>query len=112
MASTIKKCRVCGREYEACHTLSITPGVFRWQDVACSQECGSVYLAKINASRGNHNVEKPVLDPENVVEDKPEITVEVIDMEDILSQEEIAIEEDDDEEDDENIFDDEDDEIL
>lgn len=51
MATAIKKCRVCGKEYEACHTLKTAAGVFRWQEVACSPECGSIYLARIKESR-------------------------------------------------------------
>lgn len=50
MANTTKICRVCGKKYNACRTLSNT-GVFRWQDVSCSPECGNIYLAKIIASR-------------------------------------------------------------
>lgn len=56
MATAIKKCRVCGKEYEACHTLKHTAGVFRWQEVACSQECGSIYLAAIRESRKTNQV--------------------------------------------------------
>lgn len=51
MAKATKRCRVCGKEYEYCHTLGRVPGVFRWQDVACSPECGAAYLAQIEASR-------------------------------------------------------------
>lgn len=51
MATAIKKCRVCGKPYEACHTTRHIAGVFRWQEVACSPECGSAYLAKIEESR-------------------------------------------------------------
>lgn len=51
MASVMKRCRVCGKEYEACHTLKHTDGAFRWQEVACSPQCGSVYLAKIRKAR-------------------------------------------------------------
>lgn len=51
MATAIKQCRVCGKSYEACHTTRHVAGVFRWQDVACSPECGSVYLARIEESR-------------------------------------------------------------
>ena len=45
------KCRVCGKEYEACHTIRPASDYFRWQDVACSPECGAKYLADIAASR-------------------------------------------------------------
>lgn len=51
MATAIKKCRVCGKLYEACHTARTNAGVFRWQEVACSPECGSIYLARIKESR-------------------------------------------------------------
>lgn len=51
MAKATKKCRVCGKEYEYCHTVRRVPGIFRWQDVACSPECGATYLAQIEASR-------------------------------------------------------------
>lgn len=51
MASAIKICRVCGKEYEACRSASRAAGVFRWQEVACSPECGAVYLKRINESR-------------------------------------------------------------
>lgn len=51
MAAAMKKCKVCGCEYEYCHTARRISGVFRWQDVACCAEHGSIYLAKIEASR-------------------------------------------------------------
>ena len=50
--SAIKHCRVCGKEYEYCHTFKHADGVFRWQDVACSPECGSKYLAAVMENRG------------------------------------------------------------
>lgn len=46
----IAKCEVCGKEYEACHTQKVS-NVFRWQDVACSPECGAKYLEMLMASR-------------------------------------------------------------
>ena len=51
MATAIKKCKVCGKEYEYCHTAKSVADIFRWQDVACSPECGAIYLAKVRASR-------------------------------------------------------------
>ena len=51
MATAIKKCRVCGKSYEACHTIRHVAGGFRWQEVACSPKCGSIYLARIEESR-------------------------------------------------------------
>lgn len=53
MAIGTKVCRVCGKEYEACHTLR--PNLnseFRWQDVACCAEHGAEYLRQIMISRG------------------------------------------------------------
>lgn len=52
MASAVRTCRVCGKQYEACRSANRTAGVFRWQEVACSPECGSIYLQRINESRG------------------------------------------------------------
>lgn len=52
MASAVRTCRVCGKQYEACRSASRTAGIFRWQEVACSPECGSIYLQRINESRG------------------------------------------------------------
>jgi len=58
MATATKKCRVCGSEYEACHTLRRVEGIFRWQDVACCPEHGAIYLARIEASRAKEPVKK------------------------------------------------------
>lgn len=66
MATAIKKCRVCGKSYEACHTIRRVAGVFRWQEVACSPECGSIYLAEIEESR---NVKPIEVKDENTVEE-------------------------------------------
>lgn len=68
---------MCGKPYEACHTARHIAGVFRWQEVACSPECGSIYLAKIEESR---RVE----------------TIEANKTEDVKAVEDIAIVEDDD----------------
>lgn len=59
MATATKKCRVCGKEYKACRTVSNVAGIFRWQEVACSPECGSIYLAKIEASRSKGTIIEP-----------------------------------------------------
>lgn len=53
MAKATKICKVCGAEYEYCHTVRQVPGVFRWQDVACCPEHGSIYLARIAESRSS-----------------------------------------------------------
>lgn len=53
MPKKMLKCRVCGKEYEACHTLKPNlNNAFRWQEVACSPECGAIYLAEVNKARG------------------------------------------------------------
>lgn len=72
MPKVMKKCRVCGKSYEACRTLDTRVGVFRWQDVACSPECGSVYLEQILTSRNKAQVASP--EKEVVEEVVPEAT--------------------------------------
>ena len=47
----ILKCRICGKEYEACRSAKRISGVFHWQSVACCAEHGAEYLALIRASR-------------------------------------------------------------
>lgn len=80
MATAMKKCKVCGAEYEYCHTIrSGVAGVFRWQDVACCQEHGSIYLARIEASRSGNNV--TVVD-EEIYEDLIDHVLEIVDEED------------------------------
>lgn len=51
MAKNTRKCKVCGCEYEYCKTNRRT-NAFRYQDVACCPEHGSIYLANIRISRG------------------------------------------------------------
>ena len=58
MASIMRVCRVCGKEYESCHSVNRNANVFRWQDVACSPECGATYLDRVNESRGIVSVQK------------------------------------------------------
>lgn len=56
----ILKCRICGKEYEACRSAKRAAGVFHWQSVACCAEHGVEYLALIRASRAPTTVaEKP-----------------------------------------------------
>ncbi len=50
MAKAIRKCRVCGAEYEYCHTFKPGDG-FRWQDVACCPEHGSEYFRRVLEAR-------------------------------------------------------------
>ena len=51
MAAVKMICRVCGKEYAACRNVQKLPGVFRWQEMCCSPECGDIYLARVIASR-------------------------------------------------------------
>lgn len=51
MGKATKICRVCGKAYEACHTEKKDPSIFRWQDVACSPECGTEYLRRVTEAR-------------------------------------------------------------
>ncbi len=53
MAKVIRVCKNCGKEYEACRTAKRYPNAFRWQDVACSPECGTAYFAAVLAARSN-----------------------------------------------------------
>lgn len=77
---------MCGKEYEGCRTAKHINGQFRWQDVACSPEHGSIYLERIIASRtkkseaevGVSKSSKPVViepvveDEENIVDVTPD----------------------------------------
>jgi hypothetical protein len=56
MASAQKKCRVCGEIYEACRSAKKNNGAFIWQEVACSPQCGSIYLEQIYKSRNIEHV--------------------------------------------------------
>ena len=60
MASVKQVCRVCGKTYEACHTAKKNVGEFRWQEVACSPECGAEYLRRVMAARAKPVQPQPV----------------------------------------------------
>lgn len=88
-SATMKKCRVCGKAYEACRSANRATGVFHWQEVACSPACGAIYLRQINESRGlvdtpkggtrKRAAERQVVSietPVDVVEQASETTVE------------------------------------
>ena len=97
MATAMMKCRVCGKEYEACHTLKRIAGVFRWQEVACSPECGNIYLAKIEASRAVTPTEKnEAVNNAEVVEDVTSDAYGVIDYDEFEDDYiEVELDEDD-----------------
>ena len=95
MATAIKVCRVGGKEYEACHTLKRVAGVFRWQEVACSPECGSIYLAKIEASRAVTPTEnKEAVNNAEVVKDVTGDDYGIIDYDDLVDDEDFILEDD------------------
>ncbi len=52
MPITKRKCRVCGKEYEACRTTKKASGGFNWREVACSPECGERYFRAVMEARG------------------------------------------------------------
>lgn len=54
MATATRKCKVCGKEYEYCHTFRRDGNIFRWQDVACCPEHGSIYFERVMAARAKN----------------------------------------------------------
>ncbi len=77
MAKAIGICRVCGKEYEYCHTFAKTSdNVYRWQEIACSPECGNIYFARVLRSRGiNPEDEGIFVKDEDTAENKSEFTL-------------------------------------
>ena len=87
MANGTKICRVCGKEYQACTTNRLTPGVFRWKDVACTPECGQEYFRRIMESRNVKTVVEEINTEtvdETVVEDTSVFDTEVKVVEDTV----------------------------
>lgn len=58
MPKTTRVCKVCGKEYEYCKTW-LNKDKFRYQDVACSPECGAEYFKQIAISRGELKQSEP-----------------------------------------------------
>ena len=55
----LKECRTCGKMYVACRDSVRDPkGSFRWQEVACSPECGTLYFKEILKARGEEVISK------------------------------------------------------
>lgn len=77
MATGTKRCKVCGKEYPYCKTAS-RPGVFRYQDVACCPEHGSIYLKRVMDARSNKIIEKDESDKaeNNTEEELKYLTIE------------------------------------
>lgn len=67
MALNVKKCRVCNKEYKACNPIGLDTGKFRWQAVACSPECGSIFLERLIASQSEIAEPKPMVEAEESV---------------------------------------------
>ena len=71
---TVKKtCRVCGKAYAACHSTKLETTGFRWQEVACSPECGTEYLRQVQEAR-NPKPKRVKAKPVQV-EDVPEVFI-------------------------------------
>lgn len=72
MAKGIRICKVCGKEYEYCHSVKTWDGINRWQDIACCPEHGAQYFAEVLGNSGaKANVDYQVLNKSDV-EKKPE----------------------------------------
>lgn len=93
MSKSTKRCKVCGKEYESCHTPRPSAGVDRWQDVACCIQHAATYFAEVYASRAGGS-------EENTPNDTEEQGVFIVDSfsenennNDTAVEDEIAIEE-------------------
>lgn len=54
--SELLKCKICGKEYDACRTKRSASVSYRWFDVACCEEHGAEYLRQILESRKKNKV--------------------------------------------------------
>lgn len=45
------ECRVCGKSFIPCGKRADQIGAFNWMEVACSPECGQIYLERVIESR-------------------------------------------------------------
>ena len=52
--AVMKTCFICGKPYEACHSELKATDTFFWQDVACSEKCGTEYLNRALAERSKN----------------------------------------------------------
>lgn len=75
------KCRVCGNLYTGCRSAFPNDGVFRWQTVACSPECGQQYLDEILKSRAAEPVNDDLIIDDEDDEDEFEEELEEDDEE-------------------------------
>lgn len=51
MAKGTRICKICGKEYPYCSTMTVFDGN-RWQDVACCIEHATEYFKQVAISRG------------------------------------------------------------
>ena len=108
MAKEIKKCNICGAEYEYCHSfVNSSDNVYRWQDVACSPKCGNIYFARILRSRGI-NPEDEGIFVDDDTDDNKSIANESCEVVSKYADESLFNEDDFDDEDDDMLDDDED----
>lgn len=81
-----RTCRVCGKQYEACKAAMKSTGSFRWQEVACSQECGGIYLQRVLESRSKAKQTVEIISP--IVVEEPKLEYETQeDFEDYFEEE-------------------------
>ena len=64
MALNYLNCKVCGKEYKACNPIGIKSNRFRWQAVACSPECGEIYLERFLSAKAETPKQEVVSEPE------------------------------------------------
>lgn len=88
MADNKMICRVCGKEYDPCHTAKVN-GAFRWQDVACCVEHGMEYLDRIRKSRMPQPEKAPVVLKRKTTVEKFEPNII---QEDVNDQSEVVLE--------------------
>ena len=88
MAKSTRICKVCGKEYEYCKTWNSTDK-FRWQDVACSPECGAKYFARIEASRSGNTQKADEVSNVEVAEELTAFEEEVIEDEELAEEFEV-----------------------
>lgn len=66
------ECRVCGKPYKVCYSCeSNKSGAYNWRRVACSPECGDIYLQQIIESRKPVEEKKAQVEPEPKTEEAP-----------------------------------------
>lgn len=73
-----RTCRVCGKTYEACRTANRNAGVFHWQEIACSPECGAVYFQRVNEARNPAPKARRVAKAKKAAENVAEVIEETV----------------------------------